>query len=114
MSNLSLSDWKEFLSARRDQESGKDEKALNVFDNLLHKYPGDSHLTASKAISLQRLDRGEEAAAAIIASSYSEMGMKLVGDADTPESWDKALSGAIKEIDEFEATGTLSRAFVAW
>ncbi len=115
MDDLSLSEWKKFLSARMSQENGNDKDALVVFEELSLKHPRNSHLLASKAIALSRLGDNEEAKAAVIASKYASLGKTLVGDADDPKAWNEALSAAISEIEQFEGGPALgASALVAW
>ncbi|WP_091993610.1 tetratricopeptide repeat protein [Paraburkholderia lycopersici] len=114
MSELSMQDWKVFLKARIEQEQGKDEEALHVFDDLLAKYPGDPHLSASRAFALQRLGRTDEAAAAHVAAKYAALGRTLVGNQDKPDLWTSQLSSVLTDVDNFEKSGKLAAALVAW
>jgi hypothetical protein len=114
MNDLSIQDWKVFLKARIEQEQGKDDQALRVFDSLLTKYPANQHLAASRSYALQRLNRGGEAAAALIAAKYAALGRMLVGDQDRPELWTSQLHSTLADVDEFERSGRLAAAVVAW
>jgi len=114
MHDLSIQDWKVFLKARIEQEQGKDDHALRTFDSLLAKYPGNQHLAASRSYALQRLHRSGEAAAAQIAAKYAALGRTLVGENDHPEVWTNHLNAALQEVDEFERSGQLAAAVIAW
>lgn len=114
MNDLSIQDWKVFLKARIEQEQGKDDHALRVFDSLLAKYPGNAHLAASRSYALQRLNRTGEAAAAQIAAKYAALGRTLLGEHDRPELWVAELQTTLTEVDEFERSGKLAASVVAW
>ena len=114
MNELSIQDWKVFLKARIEQEQGKDEQALLVFDSLLQKYPGNPHLAASRTFALDRLGRSTEAAAATVAAKYAALGRKLVGDQDKPGVWANELHTILGEMDDFEKSGRFAATLVAW
>jgi len=114
MSELSMQDWKVFLKARIEQEQGKDDQALEIFDSLLAKYPGDPHVAASRAFALQRLGRTDDAAAAYVAAKYAALGRTLVGGQDKPDLWSSQLSSVLTEVDDYEKSGKLAATLVAW
>jgi predicted Zn-dependent protease len=114
MSELTIQDWKVFLRARIEQEQGKDQQALQVFEALLQKYPGNSHLAASRAIGLQRLGRTDDAAAASIAAKYAALGRTLTGEQDKPEVWSAQLNSVLGEADDFQKSGKLAATLIAW
>ncbi len=114
MSEMTVQDWKVFLRARIEQEQGKDQEALLTFEALHQKYPGDAHLAASRAFSLQRLGRTDEAAAASIAAKYAVLGRTLVGDRDESEEWTNQLNAVLGEVEDFEKSGKLAATLIAW
>jgi hypothetical protein len=115
MATLSVSDWKTFLKARLLQEQGDDKQALSIFDDLLAKYPEDKHVKSSRAFALERLGRGDEAAATRIAVKYADLGRTLVGKSDKPEVWAEEINGILKDIESADVKGVATAsALVAW
>lgn len=114
MNTLSLTEWKTFLNARALQEKGDDQKALEIFEELLLVKPANPHLQSSRAFALERLGRGTEAIADRIALKYAELGRELTGDSDKPEAWTSALSSLLGEVENAEAKGVVASALVAW
>lgn len=114
MDELSIQEWRVFLKARIEQEQGRDEQALHVFDSLLQKHPRNPHLAASRAFALARLGRDTEATAATVAVRYAALGRALVGDQDKPEVWTSELHALLSEMDDFAKSGRLAATLVAW
>lgn len=114
MNQLSIQDWKTFLRARIDQERGRDEQALGIFETLLRTYPDNPHLQASRSFALTRLRREPEAAASQIAAKYANLGRTLVGDKDNPEVWNNKLNMLLSDIEGFEKSGAMAAAAIAW
>lgn len=114
MPDLTIDQWKAFLSARLLQEQGKDSEALETFDRLLAASPGNAHLQASRAFALDRLNRKSDAVGARIAVAYSKAAAALSGDADKPDAWTSELSNLLNEVQGLEKGRGLSAAMAAW
>ena len=113
-SELTLNEWKTFLSARIEQEQGRDERSLGVFEELLRAHPDDPHLQSSKAFALERLGRGKEGAGYRIAVKYSQLASALSGSNDKPESWNSGLSSIINEVDQADLRGGVPIIAMVW
>lgn len=104
--------WRVFLKARITQEQGKDQDALKAFEDLLLAHPDNPHVLASRAASLQRLGREDEAIAGRIAAKYAAAAKSLAGPADTPEAWTSRMKGMLTDLERFETSGALASAIV--
>jgi hypothetical protein len=114
MAEMTVADWKNFLEARIEQERGNDERALSVFDGLLERYPDNAHLSSSRAFALDRLGRGQEAAASRIAARYAGLGQALVGANDTPDVWISALRDVVNDADQPGKNVSVAPGPIAW
>jgi len=114
MDELTVPEWKSFLGARITQENGDDGKALEIFDELLKLHPTNPHLLGARAFALQRLGRKEDAIAAQLESSYSELGKSLTGTRDVPEVWTARLKSLLEETEAPEALMAAGGATIAW
>lgn len=114
MSELSLNEWKAFLTARIAQEQGDDEKALKTFEELLRIHPDNVHLQSSVSFALERLGRGKEAAGTRIAAKYAQLASSLSGGNDQPDAWNAALSSVVADIDHAELRGSVSPVLMVW
>lgn len=114
MNQLTLAEWKTFLSARVLQEQGSDQEALKVFDELLLAHPDNPHLLAARSFALQRLGQPDAAEATRIASTYAELGRTLVGPKDDPKVWTDQLKALLGDTEKLDSTKMLASAFVVW
>lgn len=110
MPELTVNDWKDFISARLLQEEGKDKDALPVFEKLAKAYPTNPHVQTARAFALQRASQGDDAVAARLNAAYSKAAAALSGDADSPEAWVKELQ-ALKDA---LPGGIRAESLVAW
>jgi Flp pilus assembly protein TadD len=91
--------WKTFLEGRVQQEKGNDEYALKAFDEALRARPDNQHFINSKAIALQRLDRGGEDKVALVQQWYEQLATTLVGENDKPEDWIAGLTAILSDLE---------------
>ncbi len=112
--DLSSKEWRTFLEARIQQENGNDAEALDVFESLYRRHPGNPHLKASRAYALQRLGRASEADLIRIDAEYSEAGRTLIGERDEPEAWISRLSSLVESLDKGVSKSLVSSSMVDW
>jgi predicted Zn-dependent protease len=111
---MNLNEWGEFLQARITQEKGNDAEALDVFEALLAKHPTNPHLQASRAHTLRRLGREQEAVAAVIAARYASLAQTLVGEADNPEAWVATMVDLANDAERAAKGEPFATAAMAW
>jgi len=99
MENISkIETWKLFLEGRIAQEEGKNDKALDLFEQALKDDPENVLFLNAKCIALNSINKSEEAFETFIKSEYSKMARTLVGKNDVPEQWIKGLKALHNKI----------------
>lgn len=115
MSDMTMEDWKEFLKARLEQESGKNESEVNdVFERLAQSYPDNPHVQASLAFALERQGKTEESITQRVGAKYSSLARSLSGNNDSPELWSKELQELLDGLKSASKGKGVPGTFKAW
>lgn len=98
-----LNAWKIFLNGRIAQENNQFTEAINLFDQALAIDAGNESFLRAKVIaitSLTNLNRSQTFQVEEIRKRYEELGKKLSGENDDPETWISELSKLLERIEK--------------
>ena len=107
--------WKIFLKGRIAQEQGKEQEALEAFDEALRTDPKNPYFLNSKTIALRNLKRPDDALLAQVRKAYGELATRHTGENDKPGPWIEGLRSLLGEVEsQKKADESALVASVAW